>query len=159
MANWAFPVNWMQSVFVHNLGVAMARLPYWCGACACPNPATGDLPRPSNHNPSLVHQLMTQVQLRAVSGWRIATACLHVNGWWLCGGGVAPLTQEVSRAMGVVEWHLRHCVHWGCTVLVATFVDFRWSVKLSVRMGVLEEQNGVVFGVSCLLPSSLHNLL
>ena len=29
------------------------------------------------------------------------------------------------------------CSFWGCVVLV---VDFRWSVKISLRMGIPEEQ-------------------
>ena len=39
--------------------------------------------------------------------------------------------------------------------LVAMFVDFQWSVKFSLRVGVLEKQDGVVLGVFWPLPSSL----
>ena len=54
---------------------------------------------------TLVHRLMslrTQVQLRAVSSWR--GACLRVKGWQLCGGGVAPPTQGVGRAIVLGVW-------------------------------------------------------
>ena len=82
----------------------------------------------------------------------------------MCAGGVAPPTQEVGRA--IVLW-----VWWsGTDVIVCILmlsrlccvsgnvcglpVGFRWSVKFSLRTGVLEEQDGVVFGVSWPLPSS-----
>ena len=45
------------------------------------------------------------------------------------------------------------CAFWCCAVLVALFVDFRWLVKISWRMGVLEEQDGVAVGVFWPLPS------
>ena len=35
-------------------------------------------------------------------------------------------------------------------MLVARFVDFRWSVKFSLRIGILEQQDGVVWGPSLL---------
>ena len=50
------------------------------------------------------------------------------------------------------------CSFWycqGCDALVALFVDFRWSVKISLRMGDPEEQDGAVVGVSSPLPSGL----
>ena len=34
-----------------------------------------------------------------------------------------------------------------CCILLALFVDFWWSVKISWRMGLLEEQDGAVMGV------------
>ena len=44
------------------------------------------------------------------------------------------------------------CAFWycpGCAVILALFVDFRWSVKISWRMGDLEEQDDAVVGVFC----------
>ena len=38
---------------------------------------------------------------------------------------------------------------------MAMFMDFWWSVKFSLRMGVLEEQDVVVLGVSWLRPQLL----
>ena len=46
-------------------------------------------------------------------------------------------------------------------MLVAMFVDFggfRWLIKFSLRMGILEEQDGVALGVSWPLPS-VHQML
>ena len=40
-------------------------------------------------------------------------------------------------------------------MLVTMFVDFRWSLKFSLRIGVLEEQDGAVAVVSWLLTSCL----
>ena len=39
-------------------------------------------------------------------------------------------------------------------MLVARFVDFRWSVKISLIMGVPEEEDGVIFSVFWPLPFS-----
>ena len=67
-------------------------------------------------------------------GW--PSACEVVKG---CGGDVAPHS----------GWC--HCVGvwWkgGVTSmrLCEMFVDFRWSVKFSLRMGILEEPDGLVF--------------
>ena len=64
-------------------------------------------------------------------------------------GGLAQPTQEV----GCVE---RHCVPFGVdqtVVLLALFVDFQWSGKISWRMGLLEEQDGAVVGVFLSLTS------
>ena len=56
---------------------------------------------------------------------------------------------------GVVECYQRHCWCWpGCAVLLGLFVDFRWSVNISWRMGLFEEQDGAVVGVFWPLPSS-----
>ena len=152
---------------VHDLGVALilkqwfACGPYWHGGgCAT---AAGDLyffhaplalaiahPNPS---PS-VNEL--EEQLQAVCCWR--GACVLVKGWWLCVGGVAPSTQEVSRAIVLGMWWngtdvilcvlmlSRLCCVSGHTCGLT--VGFRWSVKFSLRMVILEEQDGVVFGVS-----------
>ena len=49
------------------------------------------------------------------------------------------------------------CAFWcwpGCAVLLALFVGFQWLVKISWRMGLLEEQNGTVVGVFWPLPPS-----
>ena len=40
-------------------------------------------------------------------------------------------------------------------VLVAMFVDFLQAVKFSLRIGILEEQDGVLLGVFWPLPSGL----
>ena len=39
--------------------------------------------------------------------------------------------------------------------MLALFVDFRWSVKISWGMGILEQYDGAVMCVSCSLPSGL----
>ena len=86
--------------------------------------------------------------LRAGSDWRIA--CLHVMVWWLCGGSVAPPTQEVGHAIVLGVWWDVTCAFrccQGCAVLVAMFVDFQWSVKFSLRVSILEEQDSVILGV------------
>ena len=41
-----------------------------------------------------------------------------------------------------------------CGIAYGLLVDFRWPVNISLRMGVLEVQDGVV-GMVCPLPSSL----
>ena len=53
------------------------------------------------------------------------------------------------------------CAFWCCpgyAVLMALFVDFRWSVKISWRMGFLEEGDGDV-GVFWSLPSDPLSIL
>ena len=103
--------------------------------------------------------------MRTVSGWRIA--CLHVKGWRLCGGSVAPPTQEVGRTIVLGVWWsgtdiivcililLRLCCVSGNVCGLP--VGFRWSVNFSWRVGVLEEQDGVVLGVYWPLPSDLDS--
>ena len=56
---------------------------------------------------------------------------------WLCGGGVGPPTW-------VVWWmsSTSLCAFWCCAVLLALFVDFWWSVKISRT-----EQDGAVVGM------------
>ena len=59
---------------------------------------------------TLAHQLMSLrilVQSHAVSDWRMA--CLLVKGWLLCGGGVAPPTQEVGGAIVLGCGGRHHC--------------------------------------------------
>ena len=74
----------------------------------------------------------------------------------MCAGGVAPPTQEVGRAIVLGVW-------WnGTDVIVCVLILLRlchvsgnacgWSFKFSFRTG---EQDGVVLGVSWLLPSGL----
>ena len=39
------------------------------------------------------------------------------------------------------------CVVWGCrghVILLALFMEFQWSVNISLRMGILEEQDDTV---------------
>ena len=60
---------------------------------------------------------------------------------WCCS-----TTQEVGC---VVECHGSH----GVPFSGALFVDFQWSVKFSWRMGVLDQQDGAVVGVSLPLPT------
>ena len=69
----------------------------------------------------------------------------------LCGGGVAPPQQEVDC---IIVWGM-----WWNGILVllrlrSFSVDFQWLVNISLRMGVLEEQDGTAVGVSWSLPSS-----
>ena len=48
------------------------------------------------------------------------------------------------------EFHRRHCVPFGvdqAVLLLALFVDFRWSVDISWIMGLLEEQDSAVVGM------------
>ena len=40
-------------------------------------------------------------------------------------------------------------------VLLARFISVQWSVKISLKMGVLEEKDGAVVSVSWPLPSGL----
>ena len=60
--------------------------------------------------------------------------------WWTC-----------STHTGVVVG-VCHCVPFGCwsgcAVLLALFVDFQWSVEISWRMRLLEEQDDAVVGPS-----------
>ena len=42
-----------------------------------------------------------------------------------------------------------------CGIAYGLPVDFWWPVNISLRMGVLEAQDGVVVGVVCPLPSGL----
>ena len=67
------------------------------------------------------------------------------KGWQLCGGGIAPPTQEVSCVivMGCGMALMSLCVCRGCAVLVVDFGGLWWSVKLSLRIGVLEERDGI----------------
>ena len=43
------------------------------------------------------------------------------------------------------------CACFDIVKLVALFVDFQWSVKFSLIMGVLDEQDGAVVGAPWLL--------
>ena len=56
-----------------------------------------------------------------------------------------------------VEWHRCYCMYFDVVkaVLLAMLVNFQWSVKFSMRMNILEEEDGVVLGVSRPLPLSL----
>ena len=56
---------------------------------------------------------------------------------------------------GVVERHWWHCVHFG--VVKAVFMDFRWSVNI-LRVGISEEQDGAVVGVSWPVPSGVASV-
>ena len=48
---------------------------------------------------------------------------------------------------GAVDWHCVH--HDDCAVFLAMFVVFRWaSIRKSLKMSVLEEQDGVIMGMS-----------
>ena len=47
------------------------------------------------------------------------------------------------------------CLFWCFGVHVALFVHFRWSVNISLRRGVPEEQDVAVVGVPWPLPSGL----
>ena len=131
-------INWCWLQFRPEL--CAARGHRWCDA----NDSVRALCRRDfdlYHAPSigLFSQLMrwkTQVQWWAQSGWRRG-----VKGCWLCGGGLAPPSQEVGG--GVVVGNVIVCL------LVLTgllFVDFR-------RRTLLEngpQQDGGVVGVFCL---------
>ena len=43
----------------------------------------------------------------------------------------------------------------GLVTGTAVLVDFQWSVKFTLRIGILEEQGGVILGMSWPLPSGL----
>ena len=45
------------------------------------------------------------------------------------------------------SWYALWCCR-GCVVIVALFVDFWWSVKISWGMAVFEQQDGAVVGLS-----------
>ena len=55
--------------------------------------------------------------------------------WWGCGGMSSSVPFEVAQMC--------------CTIGI---VDFRWSVKNSWRMGLVEEQDGTIVGVFWTLP-------
>ena len=64
-----------------------------------------------------------------------------------------PTLSKVSSTK--LECHRRPCVSVGVDQAVLyywQFVDFRWSVEISWRMGLLEEQDGDVVGVFLPLP-------
>ena len=75
----------------------------------------------------------------------------------MCVGGVAPPTQEVGRA--IVLSNVADIIP--CVLMLSKLCSVSgnvcgllvWSVILSLRMGILEEQDGVVLGVSWTLPS------
>ena len=56
-------------------------------------------------------------------------------------------------------WNVIVCLLVLSWLLLALFVDFRWSVKISWIMGVLEEEDGAVVGVSWPLPSDPLSIL
>ena len=60
----------------------------------------------------------------------------------MCGGGLAPPTQEVWNVLVGVDQAVLY--YWHCFGLP---LGFRWSVEISWRMGLLEEQDGAVVGV------------
>ena len=74
-------------------------------------------------------------------------------------GEVAPPTQRVScvTVLGnVVEWHWCHCVILTLSrlccdsgIVCDLSLGFWWSVKFSLGMGILEELDGAIVGVSC----------
>ena len=78
-------------------------------------------------------------------------------------GGFVPLMQEVGRVVVVGVWWNVIDVIASLLVLTRLFciiaivcgllVGFRWSVEISWRMGLLEEQDGAVVGVFLPLPS------
>ena len=91
------------------------------------------------------------MQLRAVSGWNIAS--LRVGDY--VGVMLLQPSKEVGCAIvlgngtdviACVLMLWRPCCISG--KVCGLPVSFRWSVKLSLRMGVLEEGDGVVLGVS-----------
>ena len=85
----------------------------------------------------------TQVEWQAesVSVWKVVEVDFHA-GSGLCGCGA-----------GVVECHQHHCASFGADQV---FVDFRWSVEISWRMVLLEEQDGAVVGVFWPFSSPVH---
>ena len=82
---------------------------------------------------------------------------------WRSGGGFAPRMQELGCVVVVgVWWNVidvivcllvlsRLCCTSG--IVCGLPVGFRWSVKISWRMGVFEKQDGAVVGVFWPLPS------
>ena len=83
----------------------------------------------------------------------------------LCWGCVAPPRQEVSDVIVLGVWRnflddlVFVLVLWSpcciCGIVCALPVDFRWSVKASLRRGVPEEQDVALVGVPWPLPSGL----
>ena len=83
----------------------------------------------------------------------------------LCWGCVAPPRQEVSYVIVLGVWRnflddlVFALVLWSpCCIsgiVCALLVDFRWSVKTSLRRGVPEEQDVALVGVPWPLPSGL----
>ena len=102
-------VAWVEWVRPRDL-LPLPRSPHW----------------PGRGLPVQFSQLMrwrTQVEWRAQSGWRRGCQC--VKGW-LCGGGFAPLTQEVSCFVGVVECHWCHCMPFGVVQAVLYYWHCLW---------------------------------
>ena len=97
------------------------------------------------------------MEWQAQSGWRRG-----VKGCCLGGGGFAPPTQEVGCVVVVGECHdvIVCLLVLTCTVGIVCRlpVGFRWSVKISWRVGLLEEQDGdVVTSLTASGPLSILN--
>ena len=170
LINWYW--LWSLKLGLAFWSCALLAGPVWVGVCVCVRarglswhdlwPFTTPLHWPGRGSPVLFSQLMrwrTQVEWQAQSGWR-GFQC--VEGCWLCGGGLAPPTQEVHCVVVVGVWwnviDVIECLlvltRLCCTndVVCGLPVGFQWSVEISWRMGLLEE-HGVV-GVFWPLPSS-----
>ena len=140
--------GFLEQCFALRALLMSRELGYVCPHSAWPWP----LSRPLHWPGSLVQSVNEVGEWRAWSGWM--RSCLHERllRWiclihaasGLCGGGVCGGISLTSL------WCCPDC----SGIVYGPPVSFRWSVKMSWRMGILEEQDGAAVGLFWFRPAS-----